>query len=361
MMKESGSLWSEEDLLTQMEQMQDQIEQLKQDKEDLLGEVSRKEAQLSQQEQSSSSEISKLQSALRQAQSKLQEQSGQLVRLSGADLILQDNEKLQEENRRLRSEKDETEKKAAREAEAVKAKVERCEKALKLREAAAKQKHQEAQNAVEAVDIIVKTEVMKEQERLKKLYDEVYERYAEDQKREHKKILEGWRTKAYFSCYCIIWIMAVLSSQSPVFAADCREVGKTGLSCLSWVRKKLTGMAELASGWTVIIPWIPAERSIRFVVYGGTLLCSLMIPTVILILLVKKGASFYKKRIAGWSTFWTVVMIWMVTIVLAGDIKRLLPANLLLINLISHAVFCVWKTGVKKGTDNQTACCSWKK
>ena len=104
--------------------------------------ISAREELLSQIEQQSSSEISKLQSALQQAQKKLQEQSDQIVRLSGADLILQDNERLKEENERLRNEKDKTEKRAAREAEAAKAKAQLQEEALKRREAVAEQKQQ---------------------------------------------------------------------------------------------------------------------------------------------------------------------------------------------------------------------------
>lgn len=124
-MKGSEDLWNEEDLLTQMEEMQDQIEQLQQEKESLQRKVTERTDLYSQLERSSLSEILKLRSALQQAQKKLQEQSDQIVRLSGADLILQDNERLKEENRRLQSEKDETEKRVAREAEAAKAKAQR--------------------------------------------------------------------------------------------------------------------------------------------------------------------------------------------------------------------------------------------
>ena len=359
-MKGSEDLWNEEDLLTQMEEMQDQIEQLQQEKESLQRKVTERTDLYSQLERSSLSEILKLRSSLQQAQKKLQEQSDQIVRLSGADLILQDNERLKEENRRLQSEKDETEKRVAREAEAAKAKAQRREEALKCREAVVEQKHQEARRAVEAVDIIVKAEVVKERERLKKLYDEVYGHYVEDHEQEHKKILEGWRTKAGFSCYCIIWIMAVLSSQSPLFAADCKEAWKNGLKFLSGAWQQFPVLAEFASGWTVMIPWIPVERCIRFLVYWGTLACSIVMPIIIMILLVKKGSAYYKKQIAGWNSFWEVVIAWMVTIVLAVDIKGLLQTNLLLINLICHAGFCLWKTVVKKRTDNTAAGYSWK-
>ena len=359
-MKGSEDLWNEEDLLTQMEEMQDQIEQLQQEKESLQRKVTERTDLYSQLERSSLSEILKLRSALQQAQKKLQEQSDQIVRLSGADLILQDNERLKEENGRLRSEKDETEKRAAREAEAAKAKAQRQEEALKRREAVAEQKQQEARKAVEAVDIIVKAEVVKERERLKKHYDEVYGRYAEGHEREHKKILEGWRTKACFSCYCIIWIMAVLSSQSPLFAADCKEAWKNGLKFLSGAWQQLPDLAEFASGWTVMIPWIPAEICIRFLVYWGTLACSIVMPIIIMILFVKTGSVFYKKQMAGWNSFWAVVIVWLVTIVLAADIKGLLQINLLFINLICHAGFCLWKTVVKKRNAITAADYSWK-
>ena len=231
---------------------------------------------------------------------------------------------------------------------------------MKRREAVAEQKQQEARKAVEAVDIIVKAEVVKERERLKKHYDEVYGRYAEGHEREHKKILEGWRTKACFSCYCIIWIMAVLSSQSPLFAADCKEAWKNGLKFLSGAWQQLPDLAEFASGWTVMIPWIPAEICIRFLVYWGTLACSIVMPIIIMILFVKTGSVFYKKQMAGWNSFWAVVIVWLVTIVLAADIKGLLQINLLFINLICHAGFCLWKTVVKKRNAITAADYSWK-
>ena len=58
--------------------------------------------------------------------------------------------------------------------------------------------------------------------------------------------------------------MAVLSSQSPLFSADCREAWKNGLGLLTGAWQQLPGLAEFASRWAVMIPWIPAERSIRF-------------------------------------------------------------------------------------------------
>ena len=96
-MNVSENLWSEDELLEQLEQMQDQIEKLQAEKEEIIRYRSAAEKWHMAQEQKHSSEILALQSALQQAQSKLQEQSDQIVKLNSADLILKENEQLKQE------------------------------------------------------------------------------------------------------------------------------------------------------------------------------------------------------------------------------------------------------------------------
>ena len=120
-----SSLWSEDELLTQMEQMQDQIDQMGREKAELVRVIGEKDTLLEELEQTNSSEISKLQLALQQAQRKLQEQSEQIVTLSGADVILRDNERLKDENARLQKEIDRSEREADRAKEACKARLQK--------------------------------------------------------------------------------------------------------------------------------------------------------------------------------------------------------------------------------------------
>ena len=96
-MNVSENLWSEDELLEQMEEMQDHIERLQRDNMDFLNNLQKAEKRNTEMEQKHLSEISALQSTLQQAQSKLQEQSAQIVRLNSADLILKENEQLKQE------------------------------------------------------------------------------------------------------------------------------------------------------------------------------------------------------------------------------------------------------------------------
>ena len=96
-MNVSENLWSEDELLEQLEQMQDQIEKLQTEKEEIINYRREAETWHMEQEQKLSSEISALQLTLQQAQSKLQEQSAQIVKLNSADLILKENEQLKQE------------------------------------------------------------------------------------------------------------------------------------------------------------------------------------------------------------------------------------------------------------------------
>ena len=59
-----SSLWSEDELLTQMEQMQDQIDQMGREKAELVRVIEEKNTLLEELEQTNSSEILKLQLAL---------------------------------------------------------------------------------------------------------------------------------------------------------------------------------------------------------------------------------------------------------------------------------------------------------
>ena len=96
-MNVSENLWSEDELLEQLEQMQDQIEKLQTEKEEIIKYRREAETWHTEQEQKLSSEISALQLTLQQAQNKLQEQSAQIVKLNSADLILKENEQLKQE------------------------------------------------------------------------------------------------------------------------------------------------------------------------------------------------------------------------------------------------------------------------
>ena len=145
-MKGSENLWSEDELLTQMEQMQDQIDQLGREKDVLARTLTEKETILEEMERTSSSEILKLQSTLQQAQKKLQEQSDRIVMLSSADLILQDNERLKEDNARLQKERERSEREADRAKEAFKARLQKKDEDLQQKIQAAEKKEAQARN-----------------------------------------------------------------------------------------------------------------------------------------------------------------------------------------------------------------------
>ena len=163
-MKESRSLWNEDELLSQLEEAQDYIEQLQDDNDNLSRAFEIKKQELTELKQTSSSEISKLQSALQQAQKKIQEQRDQIVKLNGADLILKDNEKLKSENNRiandnakLMSENDRIMKEAAHVVEADKIQLQKKETELQAQINAAMEAEARAREKEATVDDIIKS------------------------------------------------------------------------------------------------------------------------------------------------------------------------------------------------------------
>ena len=96
-MNGSENLWSDDELLTQMEAMQSQIEKLKEENTELIRQKKELRELSQYQKQKHSSEALELQSALREAERKIQEQSEKIVRLNNADLILKENERLKNE------------------------------------------------------------------------------------------------------------------------------------------------------------------------------------------------------------------------------------------------------------------------
>ena len=163
-MKESRSLWNEDELLSQLEEAQDYIEQLQDDNDNLSRAFEIKKQELTELKQTSSSEISKLQSALQQAQKKIQEQRDQIVKLNGADLILKDNEKLKSENERivnenakLVSENDRVMKEAALTVEAGKLQIQKKEEELQVQINAAREAEARASEKESTVDAIIKS------------------------------------------------------------------------------------------------------------------------------------------------------------------------------------------------------------
>ena len=172
-MKGSETLWSEDELLTQMEQMQDQIDQMGREKAELVRVIGEKDTLLEELEQTNLSEISKLQLALQQAQRKLQEQSEQIVTLSGADVILRDNERLKDENARLQKEIDRSEREADRAKEACKARLQKKDDDLRQKiqdaekkEAQARSREQQADNLIRDREHLISEMVSAETDRL---------------------------------------------------------------------------------------------------------------------------------------------------------------------------------------------------
>lgn len=359
MMKESGSLWREEELLTQMEQMQDQIEQLEQDRENLLKEVSSKETQLLQQEQSSSSEISKLQSALQQAQRKLQELSGQLVRLSEADLVLQENEKLKSENRKLENEKKLCREEADREVEAGKAILQKKADDLREKTRDAAEREAQVKKKEKQADELIRNR----QQLINEAVTAARARISQENACWYGQIINDLRNTFFRKEQVLsrrVMLISVYSLGLSVIPA-CRSgpyveaVIDTAAQIRGWISMlwaALCHIADLGSGISLMIPVSLVSGIIKKVIYALVVFFGCSISFIIMIIIIGWIQHQVKKYLNAWQILLLLSVIIDLSVCFDNYIHLLYPINAVWAGVLAWIIICGCCMGYRAGKRN---------
>ena len=352
----SENLWSEDELLTQLEEMQDEIDSLKKEKEGLARELEEKDSRIQEpeQEQMSSSERSKLQSALQQAQKKVQEQSEQIVKLSSADLILKDNEKLKEENGKLKREKEQSEKEAARVEEACKARIKRKDREVQRKFKEAEEKKAEAQKKEKKADELLRDRERLIREEVEKREEELRDDYirrkrwalidAEDKCEAEKKGLARWGIAV--SLYALA-VTILLTSTSETYKAALKTAGRQIGDIAENGYKRLLGLVERASEASRRIP-VPVRKDVAYwiIMIAIAAICILVLLGIAILLFrkIRKVLSLA----TAWPVFLGLCMIVAITVVFGNTFQKRCPINIVYADMLLWLICIVFRVVIAR-------------
>jgi len=353
-MKESESLWNEDELLAQLEEMQDQIDSLRLEKDELRREIEEKDNQL--QEQMSSSERSKLQSALQQVQKKMQEQSEQIVKLSEADLILKDNERLKEENARLQSEKEKSKKEAARVEEACEARLQRKDwlmqkkrQEIDVEKAELKRKEAIADTIIRDTELLIQAKVDIREAIIRDDYSRRQQRNLENAREKWKaerKSLLRWGTTV--SLYAMI-VTVLLCFQSEAYRTALTGALRQAGHVIAAGCRMLLGLPEAAAGFSTQIP-VPFLKTIVYwvvtIIIAGICIAAILSITIFLFRKIRDDLTLA----TVWPVFLTLGGITTMATVFGNRFQEICPINMIyagmVIWIVSSICWCVFR---KKG------------
>ena len=353
-MKESESLWNEDELLAQLEEMQDQIDSLRLEKDELRREIEEKDNQL--QEQMSSSERSKLQSALQQVQKKMQEQSEQIVKLSEADLILKDNERLKEENARLQSEKEKSKKEAARVEEACEARLQRKDwlmqkkrQEIDVEKAELKRKEAIADTIIRDTELLIQAKVDIREAIIRDGYSRRQQRNLENAREKWKaerKSLLRWGTAV--SLYAMI-VTVLLCFQSEAYRTALTGALRQAGHVIAAGCRMLLGLPEAAAGFSTQIP-VPFLKTIVYwvvtIIIAGICIAAILSITIFLFRKIRDDLTLA----TVWPVFLTLGGITTMATVFGNRFQEICPINMIyagmVIWIVSSICWCVFR---KKG------------
>ena len=353
-MKESESLWNEDELLAQLEEMQDQIDSLRLEKDELRREIEEKDNQL--QEQMSSSERSKLQSALQQVQKKMQEQSEQIVKLSEADLILKDNERLKEENARLQSEKEKSKKEAARVEEACEARLQRKDwlmqkkrQEIDVEKAELKRKEAIADTIIRDTELLIQAKVDIREAIIRDDYSRRQQSNLENAREKWKaerKSLLRWGTAV--SLYAMI-VTVLLCFQSEAYRTALTGALRQAGHVIAAGCRMLLGLPEAAAGFSTQIP-VPFLKTIVYwvvtIIIAGICIAAILSITIFLFRKIRDDLTLA----TVWPVFLTLGGITTMATVFGNRFQEICPINMIyagmVIWIVSSICWCVFR---KKG------------
>ena len=285
-MKGSETSWSIEDLVDRMEELQSLNEILEQEN-----------IQKDEQIQHLSSEISDLQSTLLTLKNQLLEKSETIVKQKGADLILAENEQLKAKDRQL-----------VKEISDIKS---RAEKAVR----ACNEKHESYKKTLEF--------------RLKERSEELEDKYRTDIK-ENTSLL----------------IVSVIYSLLVTFAFILKN------DTLRNDLADIFGFFKDIFYHTIEIGECAAQIFIDIPIVGDMLFASvtcvisvaiLAIEGLIVYFPLKRYITWYQKEISDDMSFFIAVATFFLTFFFADEIRSVIPINVVVINLISHLIFVVFK------------------
>ena len=329
-MNGSENLWSEEELLSQMEQQQDQIEDLASKLLEQQEENASLTRQLQAERQMLSSEVSKLQSALRTAGKKIREQSGTIERLNGADLLIRQAESIQEEASRAmtaaRISREEHDRDRKLLEKNLKAAAEEREKVFRMR-------RDEENLILKKADALFMTE--KEQLVRKHQAD------RRDLIKEHKDKEQALYRRMNSFLVMDIALLTAMALRTPAFFEDFADAVTAVTDVIMSVFTFSINAGQKAAGLCMNIGQPMLAGSLSTV-------SAFAIPFILIALVVTVACfigyvvvCIYMESLADDLSLWMVLIPFAVTVLFAGPIRQNIPLNLIALNLLIHGVYVV--------------------
>ena len=285
-MKGSETSWSIEDLVDRMEELQSLNEILEQEN-----------IQKDEQIQQFSSEISDLRSTLLTLKNQLLEKSETIVKQKGADLILAENEQLKAKDRQL-----------VKEISDIKS---RAEKAVR----ACNERHESYKQSMEF--------------RLKERSEDLEDKYRTDIKENTSLLI--------VSLIYSLLVTFVFISKSDTLRNDLADI----FEFFKDIFYHTIEIGECAAQFFIDIPIVGDMlfASVTCVIS----VANLAIEGLIIYFLLKGYIVWYQKEISDEASFLTAVVTFLLTLFFADEIRSIISLNMVVINLLSHVTFVIFK------------------
>lgn len=362
-MQESESLWSKDDLISEMEKMQAEIIDLKSQRKELNSEIqllkSENRELLNQNEdlqtgneelnqninekenliQKISFEKLKLQSGIQDLTNELQIKSEAIVKMKGADLILKENEQLKEKDRKREIESNRRKEELEAEVRVVKEAFEESRDELECYKKLQKKRLAEYNQKINEQDRLIENRAKEITEKArsdltKKFRNKQIGLDAEYMARIAANETRLWSIEIYAA---IVTIFTAI--QSKAFTDDIVSAAKT----IGIIIKKLISFIETVSEVTAGLSDRINDTTLNLIVYwilkaitGAGIMA---VPIVIIYLVGKKYISWYKSEIADSISVWVAVITLAVSIFFAEPIKSFLSINLIGMNIMVHLIY----------------------
>lgn len=350
----------QEQLMNQLEEMQTEIDQYKQTIADLQSEVSKKDSQLlevleqaellnrensslssqlqSARQSANSSQVQELVSTVQQQKKKIAEQAELIEKLNGSDLILKENERLEKLNSELRQSEQNARREARASIEGVKREYAEKEKELAHTQYEAEGARSEAEALRKRQNELIKTKAKEMYRNTEKSLKTAY--------KAKETALEG----AFFGSLAYGVLVTVLTAiRSKAFVSDFK-----GFFMAIWKFVQVfSDFALKTANWASQLGDMIPQEIVAVVVHWLLLILVLVLLCgglgVLIIICIAKLFTGYTEKLDfadDWSLLVFLVSL-AFSIFFADELRAFLPINLLLLNILVHAVYVLVRWYVK--------------
>lgn len=362
-MQESESLWSKDDLISEMEKMQAEIIDLKSQRKELNSEIqllkSENRELLNQNEdlqtgneelnqninekenliQKISFEKLKLQSGIQDLTKELQIKSEAIVKMKGADLILKENEQLKEKDRKREIESNRRKEELEAEVRVVKDAYIESRDELEYYKKLQKKKVDEYNQKINEQDKLIDEYAEQKFKKQKIALDKIYKKKNSELSSAYTARNTALLSQLFSSILYGAIVTLLTAARSDTFIKDIMSFFKGFINILIKYTELTFKAGKAVAALCTRIDNPTVQNILYWMVTVLIIIILIGIPALILYFATKKYITWYKEEICDSISLWVAVIALALSIFLSDELKLLVPINLITANIIAHLTY----------------------